>query len=372
MSQDDLTPERNAAPAGVPSETTRAGRPPAPARSSGGTLALALLLALMAVVGVGYVAWRQWQLAHIDAEALRTAASLEERVNGMEHTLSGTAGQSTMLMQRLNDADQVNRSLREELLSQDQRVRDLEEAVGKLSEKTLSGQDAMRLDETESLLRMGTERYALFHDAQGAAQAYALASQTLAGVNDSAFDGVRQSIDAEHEALVKSQPADRQQCLDGVVQLRSDLPQWPLKPLDEPASQDTDGIWARLRRAFRSVITIQHDNGNGQLTDIADARIVREMTALDLAQAQAALMAWDDDAAIAALKRVDASLAVQFDPHSAQVQQAHQAIAALIAKITPAMSVKLGGALGELRNLRAVHALKPGADTAAPPSGIKP
>jgi uroporphyrin-3 C-methyltransferase len=246
--------------------------------------------------------------------------------------------------------------LREELLSQDQRVRDLEEAVGRLSEKTLSGQDAMRLDETESLLRMGTERYTLFHDAQGAAQAYGLASQTLAGVNDSAFNGVRESIDAEHEALMKSQPGDRQRALDAVVQLRGGLAQWPLKPLDETATGNSDGFWGRLGRALHGVITIQHDNGDGQLTDIADARIVREMTALDLAQAQAALMT---------------SVLAQFDPQSPQVQQAHQQIVSLIGQITPATPVKLGGALSELRNLRAVHALKPDT-TSAPTGGTKP
>jgi uroporphyrin-III C-methyltransferase len=372
MSQDDLTPERSTAPTGVPSDTPRTSRPPAPTRSSGGTLALALLLALIAVVGAGYVAWRQWQLSHISAKTAQATVGLEDRVSTMEHTLSGATGQDNLLMQRLNDADQVNRSLREELLSQDQRVRDLEEAVGRLSEKTLSGQDAMRLDETESLLRMGTERYTLFHDAQGAAQAYALASQTLAGVTDSAFNGVRESIDAEHEALLKSQPADRQQLLDAVAELRGDLPQWPLKPLDEPAANEGDGIWARLGRAFHSVINIQHDNGDGQITDIADARIVREMTALDLAQAQAALMTWDEDAAIAALKRADASLAAQFDPQSKDVQQARQRIATLIGRVTPTMPVKLGGALSELRNLRAVHALKPDTTTSAPAAGTKP
>jgi uroporphyrin-3 C-methyltransferase len=370
MSQDDLTPERNTAPTGVPSNTLPASRPP-PARSSGGTLALALLLALIALVGTGYVAWRQWQFAHIDAKTAQATVGLENRVNTLEHTLSSTTSQSSLLMQRLNDADQVNRSLREELLSQDQRVRDLEEAVGRLSEKTLSGQDAMRLDETESLLRMGTERYTLFHDAQGAAQAYGLASQTLAGVNDSAFNGVRESIDAEHEALMKSQPGDRQRALDAVVQLRGGLAQWPLKPLDETATGNSDGFWGRLGRALHGVITIQHDNGDGQLTDIADARIVREMTALDLAQAQAALMTWDDDAAMAALKRADASVLAQFDPQSPQVQQAHQQIVSLIGQITPATPVKLGGALSELRNLRAVHALKPDT-TSAPTGGTKP
>jgi uroporphyrin-III C-methyltransferase len=369
MSQDDLTPERNTAPtAGAPSATMRVRR--SSTHSSGGTLALALLLALIAVIGVGYVAWRQWQLTHLDALALRTTATLEERVNTLEHTLSGTAGQSNLLTQRLNDADQVNRSLREELLSQDQRVRDLEEAVGRLSEKTLSGQDAMRLDETETLLRMGTERYVLFHDAQGAAQAYALASQTLAAVNDDAFNGVRQSVDAEHEALVKSQSGDRQQILDSVVQLRNDLPQLPLKPLDEPTASDGNGVWARIKHALLNVIQIQRDNGAP--VDIADARIAREMVALDLAQAQAALIAWDDDACSAALKRADAGLVAQFDVQSPAVQQARERIAALSGQLKPAIPVQLGAALGELRNLRAVHALKPEADSAAPPAKAKP
>ena len=179
MSQDDLTPDP-AAPTGAPSAASRTNQAPTPPRSAGGTLALALLLALIAIVGVGYVAWREWKLAHISAEALRTTASLEDRVNTMEHALSGATGQGAVLMQRLNDADQVNRSLREELLSQDQRVRDVEEAVGRLSEKTLSGQDAMHLDETESLLRMGTERYTLFHDAQTAAQGLC-AGRAIAG-----------------------------------------------------------------------------------------------------------------------------------------------------------------------------------------------
>ena len=370
MSQQDLTTDR-AAPTGVPSDTPRGSRPPTPPRSTGGTLALALLLALIALVGVGYVAWRQWHLVHTSTVALRTATDLAQRVSAVEHTLSGAASQDSLLMQRLNDADQVNRSLREELLSQDQRVRDLEEAVGNLSEKTLSSQDAMRLDETESLLRMGAERYTLFHDAQGAAKAFDLAGQALAGVSDTAFNGVLQSIDAEREALLKSQPVDRQQLLDSVVQLRNDLPTLPLKPLDEPATTaENSGVWARIRRALYSVIQIQRDNGAP--IDTADARIARELVALNLAQAQAALLAWDEDACAAALKRADAGLAAQFDPQSPAVQQARERIATLSSQLKPAIPVQLGGALSELRNLRAVHVLKPDTANNTPAPGTKP
>lgn len=373
MSQDDPIPatERTAPGMGAPSDPARSHRPAPPSRPAGGSLALALLLALIALVGVGYVAWRQWKLVHLNAEALRTAATLEERVNAMDRTLSTATSQGGALVQRLNDADQVNRSLREELLSQDQRVRDLEEAVGRLSEKTLSGQDAMRLDETESLLRMGVERYTLFHDAQGAAQAFALASQTLAGVTDHAFSGVRESIDAEHEALMKSQAADPQQQLDTVMQLRNDLPALPLKPLDETSNaQEASGFWARIRRALFSVIQIRRDHGAP--LDMADARIARELVALDLAQAQAALLAWDNNACATALKRADAGLAAQFDLQSPAVQQARQRIDMLVGQLRPAAPVKLGAALSELRNLRAVHALKPDTDQAAPSGGAKP
>lgn len=370
MSQDDLTTDARTTPGmGTPSDPAGSRRPAPPARPGGGAVALALLLALIAIVGVGYIAWRQWQLLHINAQALHTTATLEERVNTLERQLSGTTSQGNLLLQRLNDADQVNRSLREELLSHDQRMRDLEEAVGKLSEKTLSGQDAMRLDETESLLRMGAARYNLFHDAQGAAQAFALASQTLAAVTDDAFKGVLQSIDAEHEALAKSQSSDSTQQLDSVMQLRNDVPNLPLKPLDEPNTQANDGAWSRIWRALRSVVQIHRDNGAP--VDIADARIARELISLDLAQAQAAVLAWDNNAATASLQRADAGLTAQFDQQSPAVQQAHQRIAALLAQLQPAAPVKLGAALSELRNLRAVHALKPTADS-TPANGAKP
>jgi uroporphyrin-III C-methyltransferase len=235
----------------------------------------------------------------------------------------------------------------------------------------MSGQDAMRLDETESLLRMGMERYTLFHDALGAAQAYALASQTLAGVSDNAFNGVRQSIDAEHDALTKSQVADREQLLASVMQLRNDLPDLPLKPLDEPVANQDNGAWARIVRALRGVIQIQRDNGAP--IDIADARIARELVALDLAQAQASLLAWDDNGCAAALKRANEGLVAQFDPQSTAVQRAREQLGTMSDQLKPAIPVKLGAALGELRNLRAVHALKTesGNNTAAP-AGTKP
>jgi uroporphyrin-3 C-methyltransferase len=364
-------PSESAAPVGArpePAPATRPARPVAVVREprprGGGSLALAVLLSLIAVGGAGYVGWRQWQQEQGTAADSQNVANLQQRVVVLETSLAGVSSERGSINQRLNDAAQVNRSLREELLGQSERTRNLEDAVAKLAEKSVSGHDTMLLDETESLLRMGSERYTLFHDAQGAAAAYALADQTLSNVNDGAFSGLRQSIGAEREALAKSQPATQDHALQQLTELRGTLAQLPLKPLDAPGTKQAPDAWSRIGRALSSVVSVQRDNGAPLA--VADARFARELAALDLAQAQSALLAYDNAVYIAALKRVSVALSTQFDANAAPVQQAQVTITQLVSTAPSGSAVQLGAALTELHNLRAVHALKPGADQAAP------
>ena len=337
-----------------------------PRPRGGGSLALALLLALVALAAAGYVGWQQWQMQRGSAVDSQGVSRLQQRVDTLETKLGGFNDQRASLDQRIDDAAAVNRSLREELLGQAERTRNLEDAVARLAEKSLSGHDAMLLDETDSLLRMGAERYALFHDAEAAAAAYALADQTLAAVNDGAFSGVRQSIQAERDALLKSQPADQAGALQQLQTLRGAMGSLPLKPLDVAAAGQATNAWSRIRHALDSVVTVQRDNGAPLA--VADARFARELAALDLAQAQAALLAHDSEGYVAALKRVDASLASQFDDGAAAVKQARETLKQLESQLPANAPVELGAALTELRNLRAVHALAPApaGSTAAP------
>ncbi len=361
MSQDDSLP-RSEAPAGAQTGASRSRS--APARRGSGTLAVALLLSLVAVGGGGYVGWRQWQQEQGNAAGNAALQGLQQRVGSLENLAKASDSERNLLRQRLGDADQVNRSLREELLSQAERTRNLEDAVAKLSEKTLSGHDAMLLDETESLLRMAKERYDLFHDAQGAVAAYALADQALAAVDDGAFSGLRQSIGAEREALAKSQPASLDASLAALSALRTAVLELPLKPLDTAGTDAATSSWSRISAAIGNVVKVQRTNGAP--LSVADARFARELTAIDLAQAQAALLAADLDAYTAALKRADTGIAAQFDTSAPAVQQARTQLSTLQAQ-QPSSPVQLGAALGELRNLRAVHALKPAGTNGAKP-----
>lgn len=348
--------EHEPAPSATPASTPRATKPASrDAAPRGGSIALALLLALLALLAAGYVGWRQWQQkVGVDTAVLSTM-DLLNRVNALEHKLDSLKGGGASLAQRLDAADQLDRSLQAAQQSQGDRLRQLEDAVGKLSENTLSARDATLLDETESLLRMARERYELFHDAQGAAAAYALAAQALAAVNDSAFAGLRQSIEAERRALLASQPTGQAEALAMLTTLRGMLPTLPLKPLDAPASAASTSAWSRIGRALAGVVSVQRDNGAPLA--VADARFARELLALDLAQAQAALLAHDPKAFAAALQRADAGLASQFDEHAESVQQARNTLRQLIDAAPNNAPVQLGAALTELRNLRAVHAL---------------
>lgn len=342
-----------------------AGR--APQSRGGGTLAFALILSLLALAAAAWVGWQQWQQQRGSNADRQGVAALQQRAEGIESRVGALADQRASLDQRVDDAAAVNRSLREELLGQSERIRNLEDAVAKLAEKSLSGHDAMLLDETDSLLRMGAERYRLFHDAPAAAAAYELADQTLAAVNDGAFSGVRQDIQAEREALLKSQPTDQAGLLQQLQALRGTIGELPLKPLDTPAAAQATDVWSRIRRALGSVVSVRRDNGAPLA--VADARFARELAALDLAQAQADLLAHDGIAYAAALQRVQASLASQFDGDANSVQQARAALKKLQEQRPADSAVELGAALRELRNLRAVHALAPApAQSAAKPA----
>lgn len=349
--------EHDSARAATPSPPAAAPRPP----SHGGSIALALLLALIALLAAGYVGWQQWQQRSGQAADARTLGALQQRVTALEATLASVSGGRANLAQRLEASDQLDRSLQASAQAQGDRLRLLEEAVGKLSETTLSAHDATLLDETESLLRMAKERYDLFHDARGAASAYALAAQTLAEVNDGAFAGLRESIETERRALLATQPTEQSVALGKLATLRDELPGLPLKPLDAPTTAATSGAWARIGRALAGVVSVQRDNGAPLA--IADARFARELVALDLAQAQAALLAHDPKAFGGAVQRARDGLANQFDTGNETVQQAQASLKQLASALPHNTPVQLGAALAELRSLRALHTL---ADTPAP------
>jgi uroporphyrin-3 C-methyltransferase len=354
-----------AAPSSAPAP--KPPRPPRPPRRGSALAGLALVLALIALIAVAFGGWRLWQVergGHNDSQALH---AMQNRVQALDAQLGTLSKQDQTLQQQLQATTQQGQSLGAQLDGLSARNRSLENAVAGLTAQAHSGHDAMRLDEAEMLLRMAAQRFRLFHDSNTAMQAYAMADRVLAEVEDPAYAGVRQSIRQERKALAATQPQQRQSDLDTLARLRNEVAGLPLKPLNTPEKTAPKGFWQRAWHAVSGIVRISRDNG--EVTP-AKRSLSHSLVALDLAQAQAALLAWDSTASQRALRHADTLLQRFFDPDDADVKSTRAQIAQLLAQPAHA-APQLGQALHELQNLRAVHDAAPASASSTAGQGAR-
>lgn len=329
-----------------------------PQRSGSG---FAWLVAFVALAVSGGALWYVYSLKQGQADAQATLRSdLQARVDELARSAEQRKRDLDSLRARLADADGVNKSVREELLSLGERSRHLEDAVANLAEQRLSGRDALAMNEAEFLLQQAQERLALFHDAQAAITAYKLADSALAAAEDPVFASVRQTITAELHALEASKPVETQAALVTLEHVRESLPGLPTPH----AASDETAPTSRWQSFLAQFVHVSHNSDVGESTT-RDIGLTRSLTAIDLRAAEAALFARDADAYKNALSRARAGLIAAFDTQSAPGKSALAELDRLTAlPLAPALP-ELGSALKELRNLRATRAL-------SQPSAAKP
>lgn len=321
-------------------------------RPGGAARVLAALAILLALAALAVAAWSVWHLqraTRADAAARRqdaaTIASLQNQIQAGDRQAQAGNQRIGGLESRLEDLRTATQGL-------DRRLANLESAYATLSGQQQSGRDAVLLNDAEMLLRTGAQRYELFHDATGALKAYDQAIDVLAQVQNPAYAPVRASAITERDALSAAAPPSRQAALDALSALRHRAATLPLASA-APAtatSASNPGFWSRVGRAFSGIVSVSHDNG---AHPPVDARFARDTLALDLAQAQEALLAFDDGPYREALQQADAILASQFDADDAGVRAARADIANLLAQRTSGPAPSLGGALAQLQALRA-------------------
>ncbi|MBA8882918.1 uroporphyrinogen-III C-methyltransferase [Dokdonella fugitiva] len=339
--------------------------PPRAATGRGGAR-LAWLVAFAALVVALVALWRVYALEHGRAAAQAGAIDdLGARLDALSRTVDQRKRDIDGLRARLTDADDVNKSVREELLALGERSRHLEDAVANLSEQRLSGRDALALNEAEFLLQQAQERLALFQDAAAAISAYRLADSALAAAEDPVFASVRQTIGAERQALEASRPAETHAALAALARLREAAAALPARQAAAQAGPATTSRWSGFIEQF---VKISHDDADPLAA--RDPGLARSLVVLDLRDAEAALLARDGDGYKAALGRARTGITATFDEAAPPTRASLAEIDRLAAEpLAPALP-ELGSALKELRNLRATRALAhppvPAARVAAP------
>jgi len=344
---------------------------PEPRKARGRAPGLAILAAIVAIVALAVAAgsvWRLQRFTHAEEAARKQDAAT---IANLQSQLAAGAQQAQAGNHRLGNLESGLDDLRTGTQGLGRRIANLETAITNLSGQQQSGHDTMLLNDAEMLLRTGQQRYDLFHDSTGALKAYSQAIEVLAQVQNPAYAPVRASATTERDALATAAPPSRQAALDTLSQLRGKAVSLPLIEEGRPASASSakPGFWSRVGRTFGGIVRVTHDNGTAE--PLADARFAPQALALDLAQAQEALLAFDEAGYRNALQRADDLLAAQFDPQAADVKEARAQIANLLSQRPAGPAPQLGGALAQLQSLRASQTSLPTAP-ASTSSGTKP
>src|SRR5688572_13998598 len=184
---------RRAASSATGTDVSTTPQTPTSSRNRAG---LWLLVMLLLAGAAGWVAWRQWQ---VHEAAL--AADARSQVDALSQRVDTVRGEQRSHSRRLQQAESLNRVLRDELDGIGQRAALLEESVEKLSDPDRHGAQALRLDEAELLLTLGAQRLEVAGDLDGARRAYALADGVLGGIDDPAYLSLRQALQQERAAL---------------------------------------------------------------------------------------------------------------------------------------------------------------------------
>lgn len=160
------------------------------------------LLLLLTLTGLGMMSWYGWRYWQAQSNAAQQA-KLEEQQHwqSLNQTLQILRSGQDFAYKRLRDLDDTNRVLRDEILGLSQRSALLEQTVARLSDPNRHSTQALRLDETETLLRLGQQLLTIASDVDGARRAYSLAASTLEGLDDPGYLNLRQTLMQERNAL---------------------------------------------------------------------------------------------------------------------------------------------------------------------------
>jgi len=321
--------------------STSTDETPAPRRRRSPLPGFVVLVLLVAMLAALYVGWRRWR-EHEAADAV----DARQQIDALSERLNAIRGEQRSNSRRLQQADSLNRVLRDELDGISQRAALLEDTVDKLADPDRHGAQALRLDEAEMLLVLGGERLHIAGDLDGARRAYALASGVLDGIDDAAYLSLRQTLLQERTAL-DALGADPR--VKAIAQLDAFA-----QNVTAPATRDARETRANTpwwQRAFGNLLQVQPTD-RAVAVQPADRAAALAGLQLEITLARAAAERRDTVAYRQALNRADSWLQ-RLAPDSVALAE-QRAKLRNIAAMPLSLSVPtLGSTLQQLRQLRA-------------------
>lgn len=334
----------------------RRGTPQSGRGLGGWFSALALVLSLVALAGVGASAWAWYQLR-----------GEQSRIAGLEGRDAALAGRVAGLEQAAASASDL-RQLQEQVatLARAQQSRAAASAarIDALAARLGSGVLSYREDEAAMLMRLAQSRLTVDGDVRASLQALQLADQVLAATNAANLAPVRTALAREIQALKAVPSPDVEGAvarLGAVAQAVNNLPLAggrfeappPSATSVAAAGWSWKGLGQALKRAFSPLIVVRRGPAARPLLPPHEAYFVRENVKLALTSARAALLERDAASYHASLDEARRWLGAWFDTAAPEVRAARATLDQLARlDLNPALPT-LGAALARLQAARA-------------------
>jgi len=329
--------------------------PPAPRKGGG----LALLLALIALLASGYVAYQQWRVQQQPpAEAAAATAvdpALNQALEQQSRQLNANAQRVTSLIARIQDMQGVNTVLREQLLSMSERQALNEDVLADLAQDSAPSGPRMEIAESEYLLLVGQTRLQLFGDVAGARLSLQLADQVLASSDDPLAGSVRGAISAELDALNAVPVVDRIALQSRLDRLSANVDQWPLLDAYATGDSPSEQVQPWYTRVFHRLVDIRQVEIDDPLQPLGPAA-ARLGLRTHLALARLLLLQGREAEAGRSLADAAKSLEL-FDPDHPEVASAKRGMAEIVNLPLGAPLPTLGTALDEARRVRKLRGI---------------
>lgn len=304
------------------------------------------LLLLLTLTGLGMMSWYGWRYWQAQSNAAQQA-KLEEQQHwqSLNQTLQILRSGQDFAYKRLRDLDDTNRVLRDEILGLSQRSALLEQTVARLSDPNRHSTQALRLDETETLLRLGQQLLTIASDVDGARRAYSLAASTLEGLDDPGYLNLRQTLMQERNALDTLGESPQKRVNAALERFDKALQQLPQNP--NPKTTNIQPWWHKV---LSPLVRITPSHSPVLLAE-SKRQSAQDALQIELSLVRAAVERNDPSSYVTALHRIDA-LIQRLWPDSAARRALHAELA-LLAKAELRLTLsELGTTLMQLQSIR--------------------
>jgi len=257
---------------------------PQPPKSSARAVLTGVLLAVLVLAAfLGYRWLRGEGFGFPQPAAAPAAASVEQRLLGIEQQLERLERERAALQERMSEAGKRTNLMRDEVLAIGERAALMEDSVRQLSRHDLSAQDSLRLSEAELLLTIARERWLLSGDLSGAIQATEMAGNAINTLKDPKWVNLRQAI-AQELLAFRTVDADPRAIARGEMDAMEAL--LPQLPAAHDINADSGEYGAK--RLLNALIRIQ-PTGEQTLISPAERQSAKTALALEMTNARSAL-----------------------------------------------------------------------------------